>query len=296
MKTEVKKIDATKLKMRIEVNGDIIKNKFEEVFKKIGQEAKVPGFRPGHAPRDIVERNFSALAHEQVLKELIPEVYQQAIEKEKLDVIELPTFEDVKLDRVNLSFSAQFEVRPQILLKNYKGVKVEYKKISVSGEEIKRYLDSVKETKKADVIDGRFAKGLSYPDVGELEKAVERQIYIQKENQQRQWIEQQIIDGITKGLDFKLPESLVKKQLEDLVKQAKVELALKGIPRERIAQEEPNLIKELEPQAKVQVRVYLVLAEIARRENITLDDQMPSNTIGLLLREADWKESVQTNP
>ncbi|MEW6075673.1 MAG: trigger factor [Candidatus Omnitrophota bacterium] len=292
MKTEVKKIDATKLTMRVEVNGDIVKEKFQEVFKKIGQEAKVPGFRPGHAPRDIVEKNFSHLAHEQVLKELIPQIYQQAIEKEKLDVIELPTFQDVKLDRANLSFSAQFEVRPQILLKNYKGLKVEYKKISVSGDEIKRYLDSVKEAKKAPAIDDRFAKSLSYADVGELQKALERQMYIQKENQQRQWIEQQIIDGITKGLDFKLPESLVKKQLEDLVKQARVELALKGVPREKIAQEEANLVKELEPQARVQVKVYLVLAEIARRENIALDDQMPSNAIGLLLQEADWKESA----
>ncbi|MDD5566409.1 MAG: trigger factor [Candidatus Omnitrophica bacterium] len=292
MKTEVKKIDATKLTMRVEVNGDIVKDKFEEVFKKIGQEAKVPGFRPGHAPRDIVEKNFSHLAHEQVLKELIPQVYQQAIDKEKLDVIELPTFQDVKLDRANLSFSAQFEVKPQILLKNYKGLKVAYKKISVSGEEIKRYLDSIKEAKKAPAIDDHFAKSLSYADVGELEQAVERQLYIQKENQQRQWIEQQIIDGVTKGLEFKLPESLVKKQLEDLVKQAKVELALKGVPREKIAQEEANLVKELEPQARVQVKVYLVLAEIARQENIALDDQMPSNAIGLLLREADWKESA----
>lgn len=295
MKTEVKKIDATKLKVHVEVNGDIIKNKFEEVFKKIGQEAKVPGFRPGHAPRDILEKNFSALAHEQVLKELIPEVYHQAVEQEKLDVVELPTFEDVKLDRLNLSFSAQVEVRPEIALKHYKGIKVEYKKISVSPDEIKRYLDSVKETKKADAIDDTFARSLGYPDVATLEKTVERQMYIQKENQQRQWIEQQIIDGITKQLDFKLPESLVKKQLEDLVKQAKVELALKGVGRQKLEQEEESLIKELRPQAETQVKIYLVLSEVARREHIAVDDQMPSNALELLLREADWKESSQAH-
>ena len=49
MKTEVKKIDATKREVSIAVEGDIVKNKFEDVFKKIGLEAKVPGFRPGAA-------------------------------------------------------------------------------------------------------------------------------------------------------------------------------------------------------------------------------------------------------
>jgi len=79
--------------------------------------------------------------------------------------------------------------------------------------------------------------------------------------------------------------------LQDLVKQAKVDLALKGVAAEKIKEQEEALVSELEPEAKKQVRVYLVLAEIARRENIPLDDHMPRRVMELLLREADWKES-----
>ena len=291
MKTEIKKLDSTKREISIEVNGDIVKNKFEDVFNKIAKSAKVPGFRPGHAPRDILEKHYAASIHEQVFKELIPDVYNEAIGKVGLDVIELPEISDVKLDRNTLSFKAVVEVSPEINLKNYKGLKVNFKKVGVTADEIKRSIDSLKETRKVDALDDNFAKSLGYPDTSELEKAIERQIFMQKENSERQRIEQEIIDNITKDLDFKLPQSLINRQLQDLVRQAKVNLALRGIPREKIDEEEKRLLSELEPEAKRQVKVYLVLAEMAKKENIPLDDHMPASVMELLLREADWKES-----
>jgi len=291
MKTEIKKLDSTKREISIEVNGDIVKNKFEDVFNKIAKSAKVPGFRPGHAPRDILEKHYASSIHEQVFKELVPDVYNEAIGKAGLDVIELPQITDVKLDRSKLSFKAVVEVSPEINLKNYKGIKVNFKKVGVTADEIKRSIDSLKETRKVDALDDNFAKSLGYPDTSELEKAIERQIFMQKENSERQRIEQEIIDNITKDLDFKLPQSLINRQLQDLVRQAKVNLALRGIPREKIDEEEKRLLSELEPEAKRQVKVYLVLAEMAKKENIPLDDHMPASVMELLLREADWKES-----
>jgi len=290
MKTEVKKIDNSKREISIEVSGDIVKNKFEDVFKKIAKEAKIPGFRPGNAPRDILEKHYSSHAHEMVLKELVPELYHQAIEKEGLEVLELPNISDVKLDRANLSFKAEVEISPEITVKNYKGLKVNYKKIEVSPDEIKRNFDALKEARKIDAIDDNFAKGLGYPNLSELEKAVEKQIYIQKENLERQRIENEIVEGITKDLDFKLPQSLVKRQLGDMVKRAKVDLALKGVAREEIDKQDKVLEQHLEPGAKRQVKVYLVLSSIAKKENIAQDDHMPQKVIELLLREANWQE------
>jgi len=291
MKTEVKKIDASKREINVEVGGDIVKNKFEEVFKKIGQKAKVSGFRVGHVPQDILEKHFSSDAHRRVVEELIPDVYTEAIKKEGLEVIELPNISDVNLRRESqtLSFKATVEVRPEIKLKSYKGIKINYKKIEVAPDEIKRNIDSLKEARKLDSVDDLFAKALGYPDLSCLEDAIQRQIYIQKENVQRQKIEHEIIEDITKDLDFKLPQALIQRQLEDLTRQAKLDLALKGVPREEIEKQEKNLVTELEPEAKRQVKVYLVLAEIAKKENISLDDHMPQKVIEFLLRQADWQ-------
>jgi FKBP-type peptidyl-prolyl cis-trans isomerase (trigger factor) len=290
MKTEVKKLEANKREVSIEVSGESVKNKFEEVFKKITQEAKVPGFRPGHAPRDIVEKNFSSHAHEQVLKELLPDVYNQAIDKEGLDVIELPEISDVKLDRVNLSFKAKVEVRPEINLKNYKRIKVAYKPAAVTPDEIKHSVDSLKGARKLESADDNLAKSLGYPSLAELEKAMERHLLIQKDNEARQKLEDGLVEALMKDLDFKAPQSMVKKQLQDLLRQTKLDLAMKGVPREKIEEETAALNKELEPQALKQVRVYLVLSEVAKHENIAQDENMPRRVMEFLLKEADWQQ------
>ncbi|MCK9572142.1 MAG: hypothetical protein M0Q96_02560, partial [Candidatus Omnitrophica bacterium] len=248
MKTEVKKIDSTKRELNVEISGELVKNKFDEIFAHFAKEAKVPGFRPGKAPRDMLEKHYSNSIHEQVLKELVPEVYGQAVQKEALDVIELPQISEVKLDHNNLSFKALVEVSPEFEVKNYKKQKVNYKKIVVSDDEVKRHLDSLKESRKVEEIDDNFAKSLGYANIEEFTKAVERQIAINKDNQQRQSIEHQLIESVSKGLDFKLPESLVNRQAQDLLRQTKIDLAMKGLPREKIEEEEKNILAEIQPQ------------------------------------------------
>lgn len=292
MKTEVKKLDSTKREIHIQVSGEVVKNKFDDVFKKIGQEAKVRGFRPGHIPRDILEKHFSSDAHQLVLKELVPDIYNEAIDKEKLEVAELPSISEVKLDRESLSFKATVEIIPDIAVRNYKGLKFDYKKIEVSPEEIKRNIDSLKEARKADTIDDNFARGLGYPNLKELENAIERQLFIQKENLRRQKMEEEIVQALTHNLDFKLPPSLIDRQLKELVRQAKLELTLRGQPREEIEKQEKLLSERLESEAKRQVKVYLVFLAIARKENIPQDDHMSGQVMEFLLREANWQEAA----
>ena len=289
MKSQVTKLDGATRQITVEVSGDVVKNKFEEVFKKISQEAKIKGFRPGHAPRDIIEKEYSNTAHEQVLRELIPEVYQQVLDQEKLDVIDYPKISDVKLERAFLSFKAEVEVTPELEIKNYKGIKLTYARSKVSPDELKRQLDSIKESRKIDTLDDSFAQGLGYPSLEELKSVMERQIATSRDDAQRHTIEKQLLDHLTDKLEVKLPQSLVAKQLEDMLRQTKVDLALKGVPKEKIMKEEDALRKEIEPQARQQVLVYLVLASIARSEKIPVDDHMTHKVMELLYKNAAWE-------
>ena len=84
---------------------------------------------------------------------------------------------------------------------------------------------------------------------------------------------------------------MVNRQLQDLLRQAKIDLALKGLPREKIDEQEKELSQKLMPAAESQVKIYLVLSEVAKKEKIPLDDQMPQQVMELLLKEADWKET-----
>ena len=289
MKTELKKIDSTKREMSVEVSGEVVKNKFEDVFKRIQEKAKFPGFRPGHVPQDILEKHFSSQAHQQVINELIPDIYQQITQKEGIEVIDVPKIQDIKLDRTTLSFKAQFEVAPDVPLKYYKGLKITYSPIAVTADEIKRSIDSLKESRKVDAVTEAFARGLGYPHVAELEKAIERQLALQKENSQRQKIETQIIEYLDKELDFKLPKMLVDRQHNDLIRRTKIELAMRGLTNEQIEEQEKTWGQTLEAEARHQVKVYLILSAIAKKEKIPQDENMSARVMEFLLREADWQ-------
>ena len=289
MKTEVKKVDSIKREMTVEVSGDIVKNKFEDVFKRIGKDAKVPGFRAGHVPRDVLEKHYSEYAHEQVLRELIPELYQQAIEKEGIQAVELPEISDVRLDRTMLSFKAGMEVSPEIKIKEYKGIPIDYTAVVVSAEEVTRNIDSLKEMRKRDAVDEGFARSLGFPDVVSLEKSVERQIFAHKENVQRQKAEQTIIEKLLADTDFPLPRSLVNRQLQELIRQVKLDMALKGVPKEKIEEEEKGMPEKLEGDAKRQVKLYLIFSDIAKKEQIPQDDQVSRHVMEFLLQQAEWK-------
>lgn len=292
MKTEVKKLGSTKREIDVAVMGDLVKNKFEEVFNQVGKEAKVPGFRPGKAPRELLEKHYGATVHERVIKELVPDVYNQAIEQEKLDVVELPQISQVRLERSSLSFKAVVEVTPEFEIKNYRNRKVSFKPVAVSGDEVKRQLDAIKESRKASVVDDKIARGLGYPSLGDLERSLEAQIFLSKENQQRQGVEKELVDGLIQEVDFKLPDGLLNRQLADMLRQTKLDLAMKGLGREQIESQEKAMLAELKPQAERQVRIYLVLAHIAKKENIPLDEHMPAKVMEFLLGEADWKQEA----
>lgn len=289
MKTEVKKIDGIKRELSVELGPEAVKNKFDEVFKRLAKEAKVPGFRVGHAPRDILEKHFFSQAREQVINELLPQAYQQALEKEMLDAVDLPEISDVKLDNDAFFFKAKLEVVPEIKLKNYKGIEIDYKKPEVSAEDIKRSIDGIKESRKADALDDNFARALGYPDFKSLEASVEKQLYLQKENQERQRIEEDILEAVTKDLDFQIPNSLIERDLNEMLRQASLELALKGIPKEKIEEQQKQMREKFMPQAKKRVKAYLVLSAIAKKENIPQGEDLVNKTLGFLLSQASWQ-------
>lgn len=290
MKTDVRKLDGAKLELNIEVGPEIIKPKFDEVYSRLQKEIKVPGFRPGKAPRDIIQRHHAGLLKEQALKELIPQVYKKAVEKESLDVVDLPQISDIQFQESSLSFKATVEVKPPVKIKEYKNLKIKFKKIIVAKEDLTRYIDSLRESRQVTNYDERLAKRLGYPDMVSLEKALESQILIQKENASRQDIESQIIQQLTQNTSLDLPLSLVNRRLEELLSEVKVNLALQGKTKEEIEKLEPELKNKLKPEAGNQVRIFLILEEIAKKEGIARDNQMPQRVMEFLLQEANWEE------
>ena len=290
MKTEVKKIDQHKRELTVQVEGEIVKEKFDEVYKRINKEAKVPGFRPGNVPRDILEKHYSTVAQQEILKELLPELYNQALKEAGLEPVNLPEISQVNLSKDSLSFKANLEVKPRIDLKNYKRLPVKYKPIQVSDDEINQAIDKVKKN-YGQISDEDCAHSLGYSNPDVLRKVLERQIYLEKAKAQQVNLENSVIEQLLKQVNFQIPANLVNQQLETLVKQTQLDLALGGMGKEEIEKQEPVLRQNLKSRAERQVQIFLVLEEIARRENITRDEHMTQRVMEFLLREADWRET-----
>jgi len=288
MKTSVKKIDEYKSQLSIEAASETVKKKFDEVYLKLSQEIKVPGFRPGKAPRSILEKNYAHLAQERVINELVPELCDDAIKKEGLEVIALSAVEDVQLKSDSLSFKALVELKPKIQIKDYRKIKLVYKRITVNEEDIKNAKENIKKARNLTELNDQISRSLGYPDLLALEEYLRHSIYVEKESGQRSSLENQIIDKLLKENDFLLPQTMVKRQLEDMLSRYKAELLMRGLPKEDIEKEEENIAKRLEPEAERQVKLYLILEAIAKKEGIELNNEMPRKVIELIFCQADW--------
>ena len=137
MKSKAKHNNDCECFFEVEIPVEEVNQALEEVYREIKKHAKIPGFRPGAAPQDLLEKYHGEHANDEALKRLIPSGYRQALLDQKIDAVGLPEISDVVFEKnKNLSFKAKVEIRPAIKLKKYKGIKVKKEKISVSDQEI----------------------------------------------------------------------------------------------------------------------------------------------------------------
>jgi trigger factor len=143
---------ATK-KVKVEIPADRIKGKLAEQYKELRSQAAIPGFRVGHAPAKLIEKRFAADVKDQVRRSLISESYEQAVEKNSLQVIGEPQFDNpdaIELkDDEGLTYSFEVEVQPEIALPLLTGLKVKKPKIEIKDENINQAMDNLREQQGA---------------------------------------------------------------------------------------------------------------------------------------------------
>ncbi|MBF0485253.1 MAG: hypothetical protein HQL16_01935 [Candidatus Omnitrophica bacterium] len=295
MKVSVKKIDALRREMHFEVPKDRVAKKLDEVLSEITKHAKIPGFRKGKAPKNMVQTAHSSVAREEMLKGLIPEVYQEGVKGENLDPIDFPAIDQVELNEGILKFRATFDVRPKVEIKDYKGIPVTKKTPEVSDEEINKTIDYFKKGRGLDdkaELDDAFAKSMGFPTLEDFKKALKRNLEIDKERQNRQEIENQLVDELFKKSKFDVPQSLVDRQLEGRLQEFHRRLKAYGAKDEDIAKKIEESKKEIREAAEKDVKVFLLLQKIAELENISVEkgENLAVKVMEFLLKEAKWEE------
>jgi trigger factor len=146
MKVAVEEIEGCKRRLAVEAPLDVVQKEWERAYGRVQKQARLPGFRKGHVPRLLVKLHFADDVRREVAEHLIPDVYRQALTEARIDPVNEPDLQDVKLEEgAPLSFTAVVEVKPAIELGEYKGVSVQHTPVPVTDEEVAEALEHMRE-------------------------------------------------------------------------------------------------------------------------------------------------------
>jgi trigger factor len=144
MNITVEDVAPCKKRLKIEVPANRVKQAYDKVADDFQKEARIPGFRPGNAPRTVVVKKFHKEIESEAQRSLVPEAYQEAIAEKKLRVVSQPEIEDLKYQAgLSLSFSTVVELVPDFNLPNYKGLVITKQETEVTDEDIEKTLKSL---------------------------------------------------------------------------------------------------------------------------------------------------------
>jgi trigger factor len=137
MKVNVEEISSIKKKMLIEIPEDQVTQEVDSFYKDLGKKAKIKGFRPGKVPRDILVRYFKDYVKAEIVQKLIEETYPKALTETDLHPVSPPAIDPGEFNEGKpFQYSVAIEVKPDIQLGGYAGLKIEGKKEEVKDEEV----------------------------------------------------------------------------------------------------------------------------------------------------------------
>jgi trigger factor len=146
VKSTVEQLSPTRVKLNVEVPFDELKPNFDRAYRKLAQQVRIPGFRPGKAPARILEARLGrAVVLDEVVNEAIPAKYGEAVTAEEVRPLGRPEIEVTELkDGEQLAFTAEVDVRPAIELPDPSTISVTVDSVEVTDEDVAAQLDALR--------------------------------------------------------------------------------------------------------------------------------------------------------
>ena len=261
-------------KVLVEIPRERISSELDKQFKELRQQAAIPGFRPGHAPQKLIEKRFSSDVKEQVRQSLVRESFQQAVEKNNLQVIGEPEFENVEAiklpDEGSLNYSFTVEVQPEFTLPDLSNLKVRKPKIEIKDENVDQAMENLREQQgtlvpvedravepkdylTADVhvkVDGNV---IAHQHDAQVVARPGRVAGIQVEDLDKRL--EGMKSGETRTLDLKAPDNHANEQMRG--RDVQIEIALKDIKKLELAEVTPEFLQDLGFETEKELREAL---------------------------------------
>jgi trigger factor len=146
MKVEVETQPGSVSMLQIELPPEEVSKEWDAIANSFARFAKIPGYRPGKAPRAVVEKRFRKEIHDELTKKLVSRSYHDAIEQKQLRVVSLTNVEDVQFgDDKSMRFRATVVTAPEFELPEYRNIPVQLPDTKVSEVEVDAALERLRE-------------------------------------------------------------------------------------------------------------------------------------------------------
>lgn len=151
MKMEMTELGPMKRALKIEVPADEVNLRFVQAYSELNRQVRIPGFRPGKAPLQLLEQRYAKTIEEDVIRSLVPDYYDRAIRQAGIVpvLVEIPPLERVKVKKdAPFSFTATVEIKPTIELRDYKApnpISLKQDQRTVTDEQVQKALEVLRE-------------------------------------------------------------------------------------------------------------------------------------------------------
>src|SRR3989454_779971 len=284
----------SRVTLDVEVEADRLARAADAAFAKHVQHAKIPGFRPGKAPRAMYERTYGK-EHlwEDAADDLMDQTYREILDAERLDPIDRPqaTLTHLK-EGEPLRYTATVVVRPDVSLGDYTAHGATVEAGPPSDEEIDKTNASMHGEKALPALDDEFAKTVGVADLASLKKAVRNELAHATFHEARDEAADKAVEHAMATSTVEVPEILVEDEMEHLVNDLKARVKQESVSWEKFLLQarktEDEIRKEWRPVAERRAKSLLVLDAIARKEGITVSgDELAAQAAMSQLAEVD---------
>ncbi|MBO3752949.1 trigger factor [Streptosporangiaceae bacterium NEAU-GS5] len=147
MKTAVEELSPTRVRLTVEVPFEELNESLQAAYRKVAQQVRVPGFRPGKVPARIIEQRFGrAVVLEETLNDALPKLYGQAVDETDLFPVAQPEIEVTKIDDgQQVEFTAEVDVRPAFDVPSYDGAEIVVDSAAVTDEDVAVQLEALRQ-------------------------------------------------------------------------------------------------------------------------------------------------------
>jgi len=145
MKVDVVSVNDVEKRMTVCISLDLVDGEIEKAYKGLKKEVKIKGFRPGKAPLAILKKHFKAQVEEDVISKLVSDSYPKALEEAKEMPVSPPKIENGVVEQgKDFTYTAVFEVKPEIDVKDYEGLELDKEKVEISDEDVDKEIETLR--------------------------------------------------------------------------------------------------------------------------------------------------------